>query len=211
MVANIENQKYELEEELDNLRADLKAGRGDSEELRTRIHRLDSQLQKVLDNLADKKGKLNEADRKLEELKVEMEATRERTEELRKNAYHIADNIEQQTRYRMTDALYGEVADTLRTLWPTMTDEQKNLLSGTVLEDVAERSEKIIECGMLLLCGYIDHATDFAQGSGGGGGGSSDKDWGHRDDEDDMAWTRRMMRTARRMMRPFGGKSVKRK
>ena len=211
MVANLENHKYELEEELDNLRADLKAGRGDSEELRTRIHRLDSQLQKVLDNLADKKVKLNEADRKLEELKVEMEATRERTEELRKNAYHIADNIEQQTRYRMTDALYGEVADTLRTLWPTMTDEQKNLLSGTVLEDVAERSEKIIECGMLLLCGYIDHATDFAQGSGGGGGGSSDKDWGRRDDEDDMAWTRRMMRTARRMMRPSGGKSVKRK
>ena len=79
------------------------------------------------------------------------------------------------------------------------------------MEDVAERSEKIIECGMLLLCGYIDHATDFAQGSGGGGGGSSDKDWGRRDDEDDMAWTRRMMRTARRMMRPSGGKSVKRK
>ena len=79
------------------------------------------------------------------------------------------------------------------------------------MEDVAERSEKIIERGMLLLCGYIDHATDFAQGSGGGGGGSSDKDWGRRDDEDDMAWTRRMMRTARRMMRPSGGKSVKRK
>ena len=34
---------------------------------------------------------------------------------------------------------------------------------------------------------------------------------GETQTKDDMAWTRRMMRTARRMMRPSGGKSVKRK
>lgn len=211
MVTNLENRKYELEEELDTLYADLKAGRGDSEDLRSRIRRLDSQLQNVLDNLADKKEKLNEADRKLSELKDEMETTKERTAELRKNASLIADNIEYQTRLKMTDALYSDVAESLRVIWSMMTDEQKELLNGTVLEEIAERSEKIIECGMLLLCGYIDHATDFAQSSGGGGGGSSDMDWGRRDDEDERAWARRMMRTARHMMRPSGSKSSKRR
>ena len=110
----------------------------------------------------------------------------------------------------MTDALYVEMADKLRTLWPTMTQEQKGLFAGTVLEEVAERGAQIVECGMLLLCGYVDRATDFAQGCGGGGGGT-DGNWGRRDDEDDLMWIRRMMMAARRMMRPSGGKTVKRK
>ena len=121
----------------------------------------------------------------------------------------MADNISMQTRYRMTDALYVEMADRLRALWPTMTQEQKGLFTGTVLEEVSERGEQIVECGMLLLCGYVDRATDFAQGYGGGGG--TDGNWGRRDDEDDRMWIRRMMMAARRMMRPSGGKNVKRK
>jgi len=210
MVMNLENRKSELEEELDTLHADLQAGRGDSEELRARIHKLDTQLQNVLDNLADKKGKLTEADRTLAGLKAEMETTQERTDELRRSACLMADNISMQTRYRMTDALYVEMADRLRALWPSMTQEQKGLFTGTVLEEVAERGEQIVECGMLLLCGYVDRATDFAQGCGGGGGGT-DGNWGRRDDEDDRMWIRRMMMAARRMMRPSGGKNVKRK
>lgn len=110
----------------------------------------------------------------------------------------------------MTDALYVEMADRLRALWPSMTQEQKGLFTGTVLEEVAERGEQIVECGMLLLCGYVDRATDFAQGCGGGGGGT-DGNWGRRDDENDLMWIHRMMMAARRMMRPSGGKTVKRK
>lgn len=48
---------------------ELKNGKGNSEELHERIKKLDNDLQKVLDNLADKQAKLEQANEQLDELK----------------------------------------------------------------------------------------------------------------------------------------------
>ena len=53
MTANLEEKKKQMIAEMEVLAEELKAGRGDSEELRKKISRLDLDLQKVLDNLAD--------------------------------------------------------------------------------------------------------------------------------------------------------------
>lgn len=80
----------------------------------------------------------------------------------------------------------------------------------TLLGDLAERGEEILKCAGLLFAGYVDGATTFAEGHGGGGGGSG-LPWGRKDDEDDLLWARRCLFRAAKMMRPSGGKSVKRK
>ena len=70
MIANQEQKKLELEEEIRTVATDLRTGKGDSEELQKRIAKLDYELQKVLENLSDKREKLAEADCKLSELKT---------------------------------------------------------------------------------------------------------------------------------------------
>lgn len=48
MIANQEQKKLELEEEIRTVATDLRTGKGDSEELQKRIAKLDYELQKVL-------------------------------------------------------------------------------------------------------------------------------------------------------------------
>ena len=84
-----------------------------------------------------------------------------------------------------------------------------DLFEDTLLKDLSERGEQIMQCALLLFAGYIDQASTFAQGSGGGGG--SNLKWGRDDDEDDRAWARRCMAMAHKMMKaPKSNKKSKR-
>lgn len=96
MTANLEAKKKVLIAEMEALAADLKAGRGDSEELRRKISKLDLDLQKVLDNLTDKQGKLEEANQKLSELRKLEEETRNRAEEYWQDLKAATYNLEHQ-------------------------------------------------------------------------------------------------------------------
>ena len=85
-----------------------------------------------------------------------------------------------------------------------------DLFEGTMLKDLSERGEQIMQCALLLFIGYIDQATTFAEGHGGGSGGSQMK-WGRDDDEDDRAWARRCMIMAHKMIKsPQNSKKSKR-
>lgn len=210
MTANLEEKKKVLVKEMETLAADLKAGRGDSEELRKKIGRLDLELQKVLDSLADKQGKLEEANQKLSELRKLEDETRERAEGYRQDLKAATYNLEHQVRYRLADALLDDILKDFQSQLSAMDENGRSVFDGSLLKDVAERGEDIFKCAIYLFANYVDLATTFAE-SHGGGGGDNDLPWGRKEDEDDRAWARRCLMRACRMMKPSGGKSVCRK
>lgn len=216
MIANLESRKTELEQEMVQLSTDLQAGKGDADELQRNIDRLGKDYQKVLDSLTDKRQKLAEASRRLSEYRELEEESREKTNEYRQQAEDYKRSIREasgdlagQIRFRIADAFVNDVISSLRSTMPKLGDAG-SAFDGTLLEDLAERGEDILKCAGMLFAGYVDGATTFAEGHGGGGGGS-DLPWGRKEDEDDLLWARRCLFRAAKMMRPAGGKSVKRK
>lgn len=216
MTANLESRKAELEQEMMQLSTDLQTGKGDSDELQSNIDRLGKDYQKVLDSLTDKRRKLADADRRLseyrelvEESKEKADEYRQQAEDYRKSVREASGDLARQVRFRIADAFVNDVIGSLRSTLPKL-GNAGSALDGTLLEDLAERGEDILKCAGMLFAGYVDGATTFAEGHGGGGGGS-DLAWGRKDDEDDLLWARRCLFRAAKMMRPAGGKSVKRK
>jgi len=203
MVANLEEKKEILEKELAVVTKDLKAGKGNSEELHERIRKLDNDLQKVLDSLADKQAKLEHANEQLDELKSLKDKAKELTNQYQQQLRASTTNLTQQVRFRLADALLDDLIRDFKMILPTLSPGTKESLDDSLLQDMAERGEDIIKCAIFLYANLMDQATNFAKGHGGGGGGS-DLPWGRKDDEDDRAWARRCLMMAHRMMKPSG-------
>lgn len=208
MTLNLEQRKEELEKEIAAVNEELKNGKGNSEELHERIKKLDNDLQKVLDNLADKQAKLEHANEQLDELKDIKDKTKELTEQYQQQLRVSTSNLTQQVRFRLADVLLDDLIRSFKMILPTLSLETKESLDDSLLQDMAERGEDIIKCAVFLYANLVDQATNFAKGHGGGGGGS-DLPWGRKDDEDDRAWARRCLMMAHRMMKP-SGKNIRR-
>lgn len=216
MIGNLEQSKTQLEDEMLALSAEIKAGQGDSIELQKQIDKLGLDYEKVLESLADKRQKLSEANRKLSEFremeelsKEKMETYRQQAEEYRTSVRDASEDLAQQVQFRIADALISDVISQLKSTLPTLGDA-RNAFESTLIEDLAEYGNELLRCAGLLFAGYVDGATTFAEGHGGGGSDSS-LPWGRKEDEDDLQWARRCLFHAARMMRPIGGKKVKRK
>lgn len=208
MTSNLEQRKDELKKEIATVNEELKNGKGNSEELHERIKKLDNDLQKVLDNLADKQAKLEHANEQLDELKSLKDKAKELTEQYQQQLRISTSNLTQQVRFRLADVLLNDLLKDFKMILPTLNLGTKESLDVSLLQDMAERGEDIIKCATFLYANLVDQATNFAKGHGGGGGGS-DLPWGRKDDEDDRAWARRCLMMAHRMMKP-GGKNIRR-
>lgn len=210
MVENLTAKKSGIENEMSRLDSELAAGRGDAAEIRSRIMRLDLELQAVIDKLADKQAKLDTAVQQRQAIIDQIDELKARRQAIQGQVYEAARQMEQHIRIRLKEAMAESVASDFRSLLPQMTGRELDVFDGTLLADMATRGEQILECALLLFGGLMDKATDFAQGHGGGGGGGSSMPWGRKDDEDDRAWAMRCLRTAHKMMKPSGGKHVRR-
>lgn len=208
MTLNLEQRKDELEKEIATVNEELKNGKGNSEELHKRIKKLDNDLQKVLDNLADKQAKLEQANEQLDELKNLKDKTKDMTEQYRQQLRLSTSNLTQQVRFRLADVLLDDLIRDFKMILPTLSPGTKESLDDSLLQDVTEQGEDIIKCAIFLYANLVDQATSFAKGHGGGGGGS-DLPWGRKEDEDDRAWARRCLMMAHRMMKP-SGKNIRR-
>ncbi|NDV84767.1 MobV family relaxase [Bacteroides sp. 51] len=203
MTLNLEQRKEELEQEIAAVNEELKNGKGNSEELHERIKKLDNDLQKVLDNLADKQAKLEYANEQLDELKSLKDEVKELTNQYQQQLRISTSNLTQQVRFRLADVLLDDLIRDFKMILPTLSPGTKESLDDSLLQDMAEQGEDIIKCAIFLYANLVDQATNFAKGHGGGGGGS-DLPWGRKDDEDDRAWARRCLMMAHRMMKPSG-------
>ena len=106
--------------------------------------------------------------------------------------------------------MVGDIIREFRTHFQSLGREAQSVFDDSLIKDMAERGEDIFKCAIYLFANYVDLATTFAEGHGGGGGGS-DLPWRRKEDEDDRTWARRCLQRAHRMMKPAGGKSVRKK
>ena len=209
MVQNLTAKKEQKEQELSKLYADMEMATDHPEILQEKKEKLEQELKAIHDKLDDKQMRLQEANQKLEDLNRDMVSIQDRTEELRNEAVKYSGTIQ-----RGVDTLFKDVlSETLVKDYMQRVDklpaESRALFDDSLLQDFAERGTEIIHCAMMLFLGYVDDATTFAE-THGGGGGSSELKWGRDDDEDNWAWARRCMVMASRMMRPSGGRKVRR-
>ncbi len=201
MIANLERQEVELNDEIAQLEADIENGAGDVSELRCRIAFLEFQLESTGQKLADKRDKLKLADRQLAELQNELDALSEKRDNAQKNFHEFTEKNQEQVRMRLTDAVFARMVVDVRSLLDAMPSELKADIDGDFLTAIAEQPNEILKCAMYLFLGYLDGATQFAQSCGGGGSDSS-LPWGRKNDEDDRRFAYRCMMQAHKMLKP---------
>ena len=211
MIANLERQEAELNDEIARLESDIENGAGDVSELRCRIAELENQLESTGQKLADlstfgrfrrkNRDKLKLADRQLTELQDELDALSEKRDNAEKNFHEFTEKNQEQVRMRLTDAVFARMVVDVRSLLDAMPSELKADIDGDFLTAIAEQPNEILKCAMYLFLGYLDGAAQFAQ-SCGGGGTSSDLPWGRNPDEDDRRFAYRCMMQAHKMVKP---------
>lgn len=201
MIANLERQEMELNDEIAHLKADIENGAGDVSELRCRIASLEAQLESTGQKLADKRLKLKDADRQLADLQDELHTVIEKRDNAQRDYLEFTDKNQEQLRMRLTDAVFGRLVVDVRDLLASIPPEQNADLDEEFLTAIAEQPNEILKCAMYLFMGYIDGVTQFARSCGGGGSDTS-LPWGRKDYEDDRRYAYRCMIQAHRMMKP---------
>ena len=136
--------------------------------------------------------------------------SKDKVESYREEVRLATYNLENQVRYRLAEAMVGDIIREFRTPFQSLGKEAQSVFDDSLIKDMAERGEDIFKCAIYLFANYVDLDTTFAEGHGGDGGGS-DLPWGRKEDEDDRTWARRCLQRAHRMMKPAGGKSVRKK
>lgn len=201
MIANLERQEWELNDEIAQLEEQIDNGAGDVSELRHRITELENHLESTGQKLADKRDNLRLADRKLADLQKELDSLSEKRDNAEKNFHEFTEKNQEQVRMRLTDAVFGRLIVDIRELFAAMPPELKADIDGDFLTAIAEQPNEILKCAMYLFLGYLDGATQFAQSCGGGGTDSS-LPWGRNPDEDDRRFAYRCMMQAHKMLNP---------
>ncbi|MBO5616663.1 MAG: plasmid recombination protein [Prevotella sp.] len=209
-----------LEAEKDNLEAQIAALEDEytehNEQFEQKRSELLAKLAEVEEKIADKTQKHEEAERKLVELAKNKLQLQKHYDELMREKVKIEPDVFEKVQREVNSTMWEEAAREMKkdfsaienfldkALTDRKMDEFKNLIEGTMFEDLAQRGEEIAAVAAALFLGYIDQATTFAHNSGGGGGPGGG--WGRDKDEDDEAYRRRCCIMGRMMMRPAGRK-----
>jgi predicted nucleic acid-binding Zn-ribbon protein len=209
MIRNLEQERTSLLSKKAELEDFLQKGKGDTNLLESALEKLSREIDLVNDKLADKRDKLANAEEELQELQTQINELQQKEAELRAEASRAADNIQQQVQYRLSTAILPDILQEFKVQSQYLNFKSMDLFENTLLKDLTENGEDIMQCAMLLFAGYVDKATTFAEGSSGGGSDSQLK-WGRDEDEDDKAWARRCMLMAHRMVKTGKGKKKSR-
>ena len=220
MLENLTVSKNDILEEIQDLENEVKEGRSSSNEIRQQIQQLNEELEYVEKKMKEKKDKLDSATEELGMvLDRKAEAQREYDNLIRSinREKHTLDDIsgkrfiqeaqaqgwlemstEAQNKFGNIDNYRQSLSYDGRIYFDKFYDD---FISGSILEDAAERGAEIIAVSAALYMGSIEQAMNFAQ-SRGGGGSTPGTDWGRKPDEDDESFRSRCFHMARMMMRP---------
>lgn len=209
MVDNRLKEKREIEDQLNKCFKSVADGQSKPEDMDATIRSLRAKLGNIEEVLADKTAKLELAKDKLAQLQADMSDVKQRRDQLDAEANALADTITDSRKAGVSDAMYNVLMEDFKHVMANADDDTIEQFDESLLMDFARRGNAIAQCAVMLLGGYVDQATEFAEGHGGGGGGS-DMKWGRDPDEDDRRWARRCVRMANQMMKPAAVKKVKR-
>lgn len=209
MVDNRLKEKREIEDQLNKCFKSVADGQSKPEDMDATIRSLRAKLSNIEEVLADKTAKLELAKDKVAQLQADMSDVKQRRDQLDAEANALADTITDSRKAGVSDAMYNVLMEDFKHVMANAADDTIEQFDESLLMDFARRGNAIAQCAVMLLGGYVDQATEFAEGHGGGGGGS-DMKWGRDPDEDDRRWARRCVRMANQMMKPAAVKKVKR-
>lgn len=208
MIENLKREKDDLERELDSLRELQKNSQSVSAGIVQKIQSLENQKAIVEGKLADKVAKLNETDQLLDKLRQDKDEIERMADEMEQRANDSELSWAQNMSYHLNSVMADTMASEFMTRYPKLPDDFKLAFDGTLLEELAEEGNHIVQVAICLICGYVDDATTIAKTHGGGGGGSK-SGWGRSPKDDDREWARRCLARARAMCAPANGRCRK--
>jgi len=223
MIANLENHKNDLLQEIDRLENDVKAGKITKEQADVERARILADIELTKEKIIDKQGKLAEAERKLEIVRGQTKNSEERYREIKEDMRSAFPNlntqvlhemqavgwnmasIEAQKHYSKFNAYRESLPDDQKAAFDEAT---KSFSEGSMLEQMAENSSQVALVATALFLGYLDKATEISQSAG--GGAAPTDGWGKKPDEDDMAFRQRCFLMGMHMLKSGKKRQVKR-
>ena len=217
MIANLQERKTAIQEEIDQIAKKFGEEGADSEQLAGRLNKLRREMESVQQKLADRQKMLDdttallaEAKEKLASLKDEEARTSERVDVLKREhvqmAKYVNDDIMRKAEHEFANirgAYYKMLNDSVAPVIEHLDRDQRDVLHDSGYYDLKEDSDKVINVATLLAINFVKEAITYAEShGGGGGGGSSLSGWGRKKDDDDERWWQRCIRQAAAMMKP---------
>ena len=208
MIAHHRQDLEELERGLAPLRELQRNSQTISAEIAQKIQSLENQKAIVEGKLADKIAKLNETNQLLERLRADKDEIERIADEMEQKANDSELSWAHNMSYHLNSVMIDTMASEFVSRYPKLTDDFKLAFDGTLLEELAEEGNHVVQVALSLICGYVDDATTIAKTHGGGGGGSK-SGWGRDPKDDDREWARRCLARARMMCAPANGRRRK--
>ena len=208
MVENAKKEIADLEKQLAPLRELQRNSQSVSAEIAHKIQSLENQKAVAEEKLADKLAKLDNANQLLDKLRQDKDEIERMADEMEQRANDSELSWAHNMSYHLNSVLVDTMASEFMTRYPKLPDNLKLAFDGTLLEELAEDGNHVVQVAISLICGYVDDATTIAKTHGGGGGGSK-SGWGRDPKDDDREWARRCLARARAMCAPANGRRRK--
>lgn len=201
MIANLQERKEKVQEQIDLIAQQFGQTTGDNTELAARMEALRKEMEQI-------DHKLVERYHMLEDANSTIQAAKERLAGLKQEQQHVQERLDDDMDKHVSDlqknllATYNDMlSSSLEPLMPTLTNWQHELLEESGYKSLAKAPANIMNCALMLALNYVHEATNYAESCGGGGSHPS-SGWGKDKDEDDDRWWRRCIAQAAAMMRP---------
>lgn len=220
MIANLENAKNILEEELEELKKDVELGKISIEDFNNKKQKILDEIEGVNLKIKDKEEKLSVAKKQLDEIDKKNRKQEEYFEELTSKIGQVEpekvmkemqslgwnmaifDARERQKRYE-------DYRETLSEYDRQVLDRAYSDIYGDSL--ISELAENGLEITAIATDMYLKSESAALRAKGGpGGGSSSNTGWGKKDDEDEWTFRKRCMQTGLQKVKAGKKKQVKR-
>lgn len=200
MIANLQQKKESIEDEIDRLKELLESHEGENKEIAEKIVQKCHELDKCNEDLLSRRQMLRNANAQLAELNESVKVMNLQKRHLERVLSDVPKDVRQQCVLYLAAGAFQEVLQEFAQIFPKLCTTDKMRFDETLIRDLAERTNTIMNCAIGLFAHTAAAATEYAE-SHGGGGVTPSSGWGKKDDEDEWMYARRCMRMAARMMR----------
>ena len=204
MVNNLNKQKNDLLQEIASLEQQHREGKISVEELNRKTSELNAKVKEIEGKILDKEDKLDDAKRQLQDINIKKAATKNEVEDMQRKLNNELPKWQNKVMKDIDSFGWKQAAlDMKSQLEEKLTEDEmdavNDALDDSIFDMMVNSASEVIAVATALFFGYIEQATQIAQG--GGGGGNPGSGWGRDDDDDDDRWMKKCFHAACRMMR----------
>ena len=203
MIANLNAKREQIMNEIDLLAGQLGQDGVDVSELAARIAQLRKEVETIDQTLQRRNQQKEYANKALSALTAKLNAMYSEHERMRSVLGDDSVNIATLLQRNILATYNSMLTTSLEPLVPTLSLQQHDILQESGFAELAQGSNHVINCAMLLAMQYVKEATTYAESCG---GSTTPSNWCRNKDEDDEHWWRRCIATAAAMMKPMAKK-----